>query len=41
MNVYNVNLVIISIIKLVFRMEVAPQKHSNQIQLVKNVMNSA
>jgi hypothetical protein len=41
MNVNYVRKVIISIIKLVFKMEIAPKKHSNQIQLVNNVMNSA
>jgi hypothetical protein len=41
MNVNNVSKIIISIIKLVIKMEIAPQKHSRQIQIVKNVMNSA
>jgi hypothetical protein len=41
MNANYVRKIIIYIIKLVFKMEIAPKKHSRQIQIVKNVMNSA
>jgi hypothetical protein len=41
MNVNNVRKVIISIIQLVFKMEIAPKKHSRLTQLVKIVTHIA